>query len=301
MSVEPAADQPDDVGSIVQAATVADWFPLQQGNNWDLTNQTDSRFVEVDATAPQLAHVNGLFLYEDGVWLGWTKSNPNELFVWDDGAGKWRTFIRFGRKTGTTWQLKGGQCSTYDVKVLAKSAKVQTPAGEFKKAYRVGFTLKPSPTAKCLASFHELTFVEGVGLVSLASPAAEAPYVLKSAVIDGEKPFGGATLVTIQALEANPAAYDGQRISVNATPTAGAPICTKMACGPQNPCCNKCGSGFTIGTQTRLVSETFGCSGNECSLTCTPFAQTGNDAFTFTGTFTATEWGGGELAVESYQ
>ena len=305
MNIEPAADEPDDIATVEQAATAVDWLPLQTGNNWALENKQDSRFVNVEYTEDRVAYVTGLFNGEDGRWLGWSKTKPSELYVWDDAASEWRVFVRFGRATGTTWQLKGGACGSFTAKVTAKNATVKTPAGDFKKGYTVSFAFKPSPTARCAApAFSTLTFVEGVGLVKIASPAfPQAPFLLKSAAVNGTK-YPQAQTIKVADLEKNAAAYDGKTITVVAEPRAGSPICTKMACSPQNPCCNRCGANFVIGTTPiRLLNAdpnaAFGCSGNDCGLdTCTPFGQDHNGDYAFTGVFNATNV---ELTVQSFR
>ncbi len=298
MGVEPATTEPDDVATIVQAATVSDWLPLQnEGNNWFLQNEENSRAVSVDYVDGRLAYVSGLFPGDEGRWLGWSNSRPNDLYLWDDGAGEWRLFVRFGRSVGTTWKIKAGACTTFTAKVTSKTAIVAAPAGEFKKGYTVGFTHHPSPTAKCAAPFTSLTFVEGVGLVKLASPLYASPVLLQSAKVNG-KTFGSER-VELADLEADPKQYDGKSITVVGEPVAGPMFCTKMACNASNPCCNSCSAHFLLGASVRLTGADLGCSGNECAISCEPFAQHGGGEYTLTGVFTHGDYGS-ELAVESF-
>jgi hypothetical protein len=300
MGVEPASTEPDDVATLEQAATAGDWFPLQtEGNYWLLERKADAREISVDYVDGRIAYVSGLFPGDEGRWLGWSNSKPTELYLWDDGAEVWRLFVRFGRSVGATWKINGGACSTFTAKVTSKSAKVATPAGTFKKGYTVGFTHHPSPTAKCAAPFTSLTFVEGVGLVKLASPHYVAPVLLKQANVNGKAIGGGAELVTLAELEADPKAYDGKTITIVGEPAAGPMFCTKMACLNSNPCCNSCSAQFLLSGALRLTGSELGCSGNECAVACKPFAQSGNGTYAVTGVFSYGEYGS-ELAVQSY-
>ncbi len=82
--------------------------------------------------------------------------------------------------------------------------------------------------------------------------------------------------LTVADLEADPAKWDGVRVNVDGYINTQAPICTQMACGPSNPCCNRCGAGqvlsdnqqrFGQGLSLEQNGETFGCGGNECTVT----------------------------------
>lgn len=115
--------------------------------------------------------------------------------------------------------------------------------------------------------------------------------------------------VTVAALEANPAAFDGRAIEVVATPALQTAICTKVACGANNPCCNRCSAGFTIGSGSRSISlarvsgDAFGCSGNECNYesSCTPAIDPRNPGpYTFRGTFQVQSFGGLVLNLDSF-
>ncbi|MFO0724190.1 MAG: proprotein convertase P-domain-containing protein [Myxococcota bacterium] len=112
--------------------------------------------------------------------------------------------------------------------------------------------------------------------------------------------------VTVASLLANPAAFDGHSIEVEATPEMSNPVCTRIACGPSNPCCNRCSSSFSI-EGIALASATgtaFGCSGNECNVqsSCNP-AFDARDAgeYVFRGTFHALPFGGSQLTVDNFE
>lgn len=49
-------------------------------------------------------------------------------------------------------------------------------------------------------------------------------------------------------------------------------VCTQIYCGPENPCCNTCSASVELenGTSVPLMGDKIGCSGNSCSLNCTP-------------------------------
>lgn len=80
--------------------------------------------------------------------------------------------------------------------------------------------------------------------------------------------------LTVAELEADPRTWDGVRVNVDGYINTEPAICTQMACGPENPCCNRCGAGqvladdsSTFGSTLGLEQngETFGCGGDSCN------------------------------------
>lgn len=66
----------------------------------------------------------------------------------------------------------------------------------------------------------------------------------------------------------------GQPIILKGEIVQGQSLCTKIYCGPENPCCNTCSAPLELknGTEILLTGDEIGCSGNSCSLNCTPIA-----------------------------
>lgn len=64
----------------------------------------------------------------------------------------------------------------------------------------------------------------------------------------------------------------GQSIILNGEIVQGKSVCTQVYCGPENPCCNSCSAPLELrnGTEIALTGDEIGCSGNSCSLNCTP-------------------------------
>ncbi|CAN0587674.1 unnamed protein product, partial [Laminaria digitata] len=93
--------------------------------------------------------------------------------------------------------------------------------------------------------------------------------------------------VTIEALDRDPQSFDGQRVRVTAEPTVRA-LCTRRACGADNPCCNVCSGSFMIGSRFSLrdaSDQAYACRGNDCNWnsTCREFAPENTGAYTFEG------------------
>lgn len=65
---------------------------------------------------------------------------------------------------------------------------------------------------------------------------------------------------------AAPQSYDGRAVVITGHLTQGIATCTAMACAPDDPCCNSCGSGMTI---DGIEVNGLGCSGDSCKLECT--------------------------------
>ncbi|MBI4818214.1 MAG: proprotein convertase P-domain-containing protein [Deltaproteobacteria bacterium] len=112
--------------------------------------------------------------------------------------------------------------------------------------------------------------------------------------------------VSVADLLTNGAAYSGRVVRVSAEPTARSPVCTRIACSPSNPCCNRCSSSFSIGEEIMLTTpggEPMGCSGNECTVTaaCEPFAARENGPYELTGRFELDASGGRRLYLDSFR
>lgn len=123
---------------------------------------------------------------------------------------------------------------------------------------------------------------------------------------------GGApsyTRVTLGQLQANPAAYAGDAVEVEAEPEAGPAACTKIGCPVSNPCCNTCYTPFRIGAQpaeielTGAPGATFGCSGDSCNPTasCTPDFERRPGRYRLRGTFHFDPVGARHLQVDEFQ
>lgn len=126
-------------------------------------------------------------------------------------------------------------------------------------------------------------------------------------VCQAPNPSSGYQTVTLAALQANPAAFHERRIEVVAAPILGNRACTRVACGPANPCCNRCSASFTLGGDIGLVGaggNNFGCNGNECTIdsSCNPAFDT-RDAgeYRFRGTFRTESLGGRQLTVDEFR
>lgn len=119
----------------------------------------------------------------------------------------------------------------------------------------------------------------------------------------------GYTPVSLAALEADPAAFSGMAIEVEAEPAAGPAACTKIACPVSNPCCNTCYAPFRIGSEpspidlTGAPGATFGCSGDSCNqyASCNPDFVRRPGLYRLRGTFELTEHGGRQLTVDDFQ
>jgi eight-cysteine-cluster-containing protein len=115
--------------------------------------------------------------------------------------------------------------------------------------------------------------------------------------------------VGLDELTSNARAYDGRKVEVRGEPTAPA-VCTKMACGPSNPCCNRCGARFWLdapsGDRVELAdpndAQNFACSGNECTIesSCRGFPRVrGNGPYLVRSTFRLGEHDARRIDVDS--
>lgn len=114
--------------------------------------------------------------------------------------------------------------------------------------------------------------------------------------------------VSLASLEANPAAFSGIAIEVEAEPAAGPAACTKIACPPSNACCNRCSAGFRIGSAPEIElmgapGASFGCTGDECNqyASCDPDFIRKPGLYRLRGTFQLDEFGGRSLVVDDFQ
>ncbi|MEM9067878.1 MAG: hypothetical protein AAGE52_05205 [Myxococcota bacterium] len=111
--------------------------------------------------------------------------------------------------------------------------------------------------------------------------------------------------VTVADLRSMPARYEGRVVGIRTSfVTNGLTFCTEIACPPEMPCCNGCGSGMIAKDNAAdesgvdladMAGTDYMCSGNECmpTETCTVDA---NAEYRIIGTFT-----GGKLRVRSIQ
>lgn len=73
--------------------------------------------------------------------------------------------------------------------------------------------------------------------------------------------------VTGAELAADPQAFVGTRIWLTGEANLGFPICTQLACFPENPCCNSCGAGISMDLDdVDIEMSGIGCGGNECTV-----------------------------------
>jgi len=84
-------------------------------------------------------------------------------------------------------------------------------------------------------------------------------------------------LVTIDDLVKSPVKYSGAYLKIGWNIAADSPICTKIACGNDNPCCNTCYSKLFLNISNFKIyllgnGMNIGCQGNECDFTqkCAP-------------------------------
>lgn len=82
----------------------------------------------------------------------------------------------------------------------------------------------------------------------------------------------------------------GQEISVLSVLSPGAGLCTEAECGPDDPCCNSCGSAIGFPTVPDVSLEgsdpnRFSCSGDSCTQCC-GIDLNDNGEYIVTGTLT---------------
>lgn len=74
-------------------------------------------------------------------------------------------------------------------------------------------------------------------------------------------------VITLGELEASPATWHNQLVEISGQASAGPAMCTKMFCGPQNPCCNSCNAPLVFQNENGPAIALSGltCQGNECN------------------------------------
>jgi hypothetical protein len=111
---------------------------------------------------------------------------------------------------------------------------------------------------------------------------------------------------TVAELTAEPKAWVDTRVVIDGEVGHGPAFCTKMACAPDNPCCNQCGASQVVrdsaGDRAELDlrkddGSSFGCSGNECTVADSCDLRQGPTRVL--GTLRADQWGGHYFEVET--
>ncbi len=166
-------------------ARASDWFPLSVGNDWVMTSSTTGaqHHINVDHEGNGFFYVGGLDRV-DGKWLAFGTTATSTLFAWNADSSGWSSFVRFSQMS-SPWDYSpsGGACDQFVVRRSKSNVKVTTPAGAFTKGRTFSFSLNPPPYVRCVAPlFQELTFVQGVGLVSFVSGTGET-FLLESAQV----------------------------------------------------------------------------------------------------------------------
>jgi len=110
-------------------------------------------------------------------------------------------------------------------------------------------------------------------LVSMCSAAfaCVAPYQIIADI-----PGRCGVMTTVSEVLADPKKFDGRFIAIQGVIDPGAAMCTKIGCGPANPCCNQCGASLRLFDRADDVGQVsgiylseggqdLGCGGNECT------------------------------------
>ena len=191
----------------LSSSKVSDWFPMAEGNTWVLkTSAGATRTVSFSELEDGVAWLDGMV--PGGRWAGVASSAPNTLYTWDEGQLRWDAFLRFGYAS-TQWVWGSGACGTYTAKRSGTGRTVTTAAGTFTDTRSIEFTLKPSPTARCVApEFSEFTFAAKVGLVQVKTPNGEV-FDLTSAKV-GNKRYPVAPAGVSSKLVSDKAVYTSQ-------------------------------------------------------------------------------------------
>lgn len=113
---------------------------------------------------------------------------------------------------------------------------------------------------------------------------------------------------TAAEIEADMAAWDGRAVMVCGSLDLAGPYCTRIACSLENPCCNRCGATFRLSDRIAVSRPSedaeWGCTGDECSLTCYPFPQEQvGDPRCYWGVFSLTDPSGdyGVLKLDGFR
>lgn len=94
--------------------------------------------------------------------------------------------------------------------------------------------------------------------------------------------------MSLEDLLASGQQHDGHRIAVTGPLRQGPTRCTRMACSPENPCCNRCSASLLLSATAEqtsplgaddgvtLLGDNLGCGGDDSAVCCT-YQPTGRD------------------------
>ncbi len=233
-------------------------WPLALGNVWTLGHDDEERVIEVrDRTADAFV-VTGLL-----------SGNAHLAATGDSSAAGVDILVGGSREPlvperpvrGDRWpvHLDEGPCGAFEAAVVDVAATVPTAIGDIHGVLLLELSPTPAAEARCaMPAFARLGLAAGIGPVLLQVGAGPA-LVLRGLQIQGER----SNAMTVSALLENPAAHDGERLTLVSALSLGPFSCTKMYCGGDNTCCNHCQAPIFAGS-VRL--EGFECAGNECDV-----------------------------------
>lgn len=185
---------------LTSSSRVSVWFPTATGNTWTYESSTGSRTIRLANVGDGMAEVFGL-TNSGGTWVGVSSSSANTLMRWDDGAGTWTSWLRFGFAS-TPWNVGTAPCTGAKYRRSATGTTTNTPAGAFGDTRTIAIEQVPSKTALCAPpAYSELTFAANVGLVAFKTGRGER-FVLKSATVGGKQlPAGGGAVTASLTLD----------------------------------------------------------------------------------------------------
>ncbi len=111
---------------------------------------------------------------------------------------------------------------------------------------------------------------------------------------------------TVESLLEEPSRYDGMQVNVQGWVNLGYVACTRMACTPENACCNRCHGALNLhadeGTRQGGIALTeedirYACSGDNCNPEATCSVEPGE--YRIGGIFTINQWGEPSIEVTS--
>lgn len=151
-----------DVAETEQGLTIANYLPLRAGNEWSLEDGTSGRSLRITRASGTVHLVEGF-----GSSPAWMAFAGTRLWIWNQGASQWETFVNFRSNAETQFSM-GSPCEQFTVTPVRGTVSVTTPAGTFTAAKRYQFTVRPPPYVRCAQPpFSSLTFAENAGLVEL--------------------------------------------------------------------------------------------------------------------------------------
>lgn len=172
------------------AQTYQKYLPGQDGNKWSYLNMKFGGEASVAVTDSWygMFFLSGFPGLGDGAWAAWS---GNTLYVWNEDAGAWRIFLRFGAYTGTKYTINLGNGTFYqNVQVTVASKYYSLNDEVIKQTFTscVRFTFGPMP-GLADAGIGELVFAPNVGLVrsgemSIAGPVTK---LLRTGYANGKK------------------------------------------------------------------------------------------------------------------